>query len=275
MAAPMRLRPITTVAFLVCLALPASAPARSLGAIAAAASHVSASLSGVGTPAKTRLTIMLNAQKLYDQRVRSEFCGSRCQITALSPGKSPLRVLDVESTGQPDVLLGLFTGGAHCCFVDQVFSLDPGTLTYIKVEHNFLDAGASIKKLDTHYEFVSADAHISEAGFTDYADSGAPIQIWRVVNRRFITVTQQFPKLIKADAAIWMTAFTRHLRNGVGFIAAWAADEDLLGKSKLVSFTLARLARRHELRSALGLPHNSETAFVAELQKTLRNLGYV
>ena len=187
----------------------------------------------------------------------------------------------VQIEGEPDaagrardVLLGLYSGGAHCCFIDQVFSLDPGTMAYVKVEHNFLDAGARIKKLDTHYEFLSADARISEAGFTDFADSGAPIQIWRLINRRFVNVTRQYPKLIKPDAAIWMKAFRRHLRNGVGFIAAWAADEDLLGKSKLVSSTLARLARQHRLRSTLGLPHHSETAFVAELQKALRTLGY-
>ena len=270
----MRWRPITTLALLAaCLALPASAAAHR-ARVTVVTSHVSASLSGVGTPAKTRLTIRLNGQKLYDQHVRSQFCGTLCDVTALTPGTSPLKVLDVESDGQPDVLLGLYSGGAHCCFVDQVFSLDPGTMAYVKVEHNFLDAGARIKKLDTHYEFLSADARISEAGFTDFADSGAPIQIWRLINRRFVDVTRQYPKLIKPDAAIWMKAFRRHLRNGVGFIAAWAADEDLLGKSKLVSSTLAGLARKHRLRSTLGLPHHSETAFVAELQKALRALRY-
>ncbi|HEY5429906.1 MAG TPA: hypothetical protein VIK04_12380 [Solirubrobacteraceae bacterium] len=281
----MRWRPITTLALLAaCLALPASAAAHADAAahgyaaadrgVAATTSHVSASLSGVGTPAKTRLTIKLNGRKLYDQHVRSQFCGRLCDVTALTPGRSPLKVLDVESSGQPDVLLGLYSGGAHCCFVDQVFSLDPGTMTYVKVEHNFLDAGAKIVKLDAHYEFVSADARIAEAGYTDFADSGAPVQIWRVIDRRFVNVTRQYPALIKPDAARWMNAFRHHVSNGAGFIAAWAADEDLLGNSKLVASTLAGLARRHQLRSTLGLPHRSETAFVAELQKDLRALGY-
>ena len=281
MAAPMRWRPITTLALLTaCLALPASAAAAAHGhaaarrGIVATTSHVSASLSGVGTPAKTRLTIRLNGEKLYDQHVHSRFCGTLCDVTPLSPGRSPLKVLDVESNGQPDVLLGLYSGGAHCCFIDQVFSLDPGTMTYVTVEHNFLDAGAKIVKLDAHYEFLSADARIAEAGYTDFADSGAPVQIWRVIDRRFINVTRQYPALIKPDAARWMNAFRHHLSNGAGFIAAWAADEDLLGKSKLVASTLADLARRHQLHSTLGLPHRSETAFVAELQRDLRALGY-
>jgi hypothetical protein len=255
-----------------CVAALVVAPAHR--AVAAPTSHVSASLSGAGTPAGMRLTIKVIGERLYDQHVRSQFCGSDCAVTVLRPGAASLKVVDLESDGQPDVVLGLYTGGAHCCFVDQVFSLDPGTMTYVKIEHDFLDAGARIVKLDAHYEFLSADANISEAGFTDYADSGAPIQIWRLIDRRFIRVTQQYPKLIAADAAVWMKAFRRHIANGVGFIAAWAADEDLLGHSQRVATTLTHLARTHQLRSELGLPHRSATAFVAELQRVLRRLGY-
>jgi hypothetical protein len=265
-------RPILTLALLVvCLAVPMSAAGERSRTVT---SHVAASLTGAGTPNKTRLAIRLNGQTLYDQHVQSRFCGTLCDVTNLRPGDSTLKVLDVESDGQPDVLLGLYSGGAHCCFIDQVFSLDPGTMTYVKIEHNFLDDGPKITKLDTHYEFLSADANISEAGFTDYADSGAPIQIWRLIDRRFVDVTKQYPKLIKADAVLWMKAYTRHVSNGVGFIAAWAADEDLLGNAQLVGATLDRLARRHRLRSALRLPNDSETAFVAELRKALRTLGY-
>jgi hypothetical protein len=272
MAARMRRRPIRTMALAACVAGLVVASAH--GAVAPPTSHVSASLSDASTPSRTRLTIKLNGQPLYDNRVRSQFCASACAVTALSPGASPLKVLNMEPDGEPDVVLGLYTGGAHCCFIDQVFSLDPGTMTYTKIEHDFLDAGARIVRLDTHYEFLSADANISEAGFTDYADSGAPIQIWRLIDRRFMRVTQQYPKLIAADAAVWMKAFGHHIANGVGFIAAWAADEDLLGDSERVATTLNHLARTHQLRSALGLPHHSATAFVAELQKVLRRLGY-
>jgi hypothetical protein len=268
----MRWRVILTVALAsACLAVPLAAFARRASATH---NHVSAGLTGTGSRSKLRLRIKLNGRLRYDQAVRSPFCGSLCATTAVTPGKSAVKVADLESNGQPDVVLGLYSGGAHCCFIDQVFSLNPATTTYVKVEHNFLDAGATITRLDAHYEFLSADARIAEAGFTDYADSGAPIQIWRFQGRRFRDVTRQYPKLITPDAARWMRLFKRDIRNGVGLIAAWAADEDLLGNQQLVSSTLNAYAAHGMLHSALGLPHNSATAFVAELQKALRQLGY-
>jgi hypothetical protein len=236
--------------------------------------QVSAGVTGIGQPGKARLTIRRNGQTFYNQPVRSPACGHLCVVTAVPPGRQQLKVLDLDSDGQLEVVLGVFSGGAHCCFVDQVFSFDPGTTTYVKTEHNFLDSDPVIERLGGHYAFVGNDARIGEAGFTDFADSGAPIAIWRFEGRRFVAVTAQYPSRVKPDAAKWLRLFHHHLDNGVGLIAAWAADEDLLGNSKTVGSTLNALAAKGALRTPLGLPHNSAKAFVAQLQKLLRRLGY-
>jgi hypothetical protein len=187
---------------------------------------------------------------------------------------SALRVLDLESDGQPDVVLGLYSGGAHCCFVDQVYSLDPGTMTYVKTEHDFQDAGAAIKNLGGgHFRFVSASEAFAYV-FSDFADSGAPLQIWSFSGRKFHDVTRRYPKLITADAAVWLRAFKHDLRNGDGLIAAWAADEDMLGHTKLVRTTLATELRKGNLRSSLGTRNSQGQGFVTALQKMLRKLGY-
>jgi hypothetical protein len=60
----------------------------------------------------------------------------------------------------------------------------------------------------------------------------------------------------------------------VGLIAAWAADEDLLGHAARVDTTLRRLAAQDMLRTPLGLPHDSATVFVTQLEKLLHKLGY-
>jgi hypothetical protein len=246
----------------------------SAGAGATTALKVGVTLSGLHTPGRMRLTITRNGRIVYNERVRSRYCPGGCVAADLSPRRSPLFEGDLQGRGDLDVVLGLYTGGAHCCFVDQVFSFDRAKGTYVKAEHDFLDAGARIERLDGRYVFMSTDSRIPQSYLTDYADSGAPIQIWRFAHGRFADVTRSYPALIRPDAARWWEAFNHHLRNGVGFIAAWAADEDLLGNSRLVSTTLASEARRHRLHSALGLPHNSETAFVSELKKLLRQLGY-
>ncbi len=185
-----------------------------------------------------------------------------------------MRVLDVDGDGQLEVILGLFTGGANCCFIDQVFSYDPGRKTYVKSQHDFLNAGATLAKLGAHWVFKSGDSRITEAAFTDTADSGTPLQLWRFAKGRFTDVTRRYPNLIRADAAMWMRLFNHHLSNGVGLIAAWAADEDLLGHSAMVDSTLRSLAAQDKLHTPLGLPHSSETQFVTHLEQVLHNLGY-
>jgi hypothetical protein len=253
------------------LCAPAALASGASGPIVSASVGVAGGRAGSGS---LMLSITRNGRVVYRRAVSASGCRGHCTDVAVPPGKSPLHVLELDGSREPQVVLGLFTGGANCCFVDQVFSFDPGTHTYVKSEHNFLNAGATVAKLDGRWVLRSGDSRITEAGFTDTADSGTPIQIWRFASRTFTDVTGRYPKLIRADAAKWMRLFNHHLSNGVGLIAAWAADEDLLGQSALVTTTLNALAAQHKLRTPLGLPHDSETLFVTQLQKLLRKLGY-
>ncbi|HZE06005.1 MAG TPA: hypothetical protein VE127_12315 [Solirubrobacteraceae bacterium] len=234
---------------------------------------VRASVRGNGQLHKTWLTITRNRRTLYHRRVQLRHCAVGCTVTDLFPRRSPILVADLEGAREPNVVLGLFTGGAHCCFIDQVFSYDARRNTYVMSQHNFLDAGASIRRENGRYVFLSADARIAEDALTDYADSGMPIQIWRFAHRRFVDVTRAYPRMIRTDAARWLRLFRRHTQNGIGLIAAWAADEDLLGHSGLVRSTLAADARHNRLHSAL-MPHASGKSLAAQLQTLLRRLGY-
>lgn len=246
-------------------------------ASASAGPSVAASIKSGNHGRPLRITITRNGHVVYARKINQSGCGSFCTFTAVPPGRSAVRLVDLDANGEPEVVLGLYTGGAHCCFVDQVFSFDRARNTYVETGHDFLDAGAVVKRVGGHEVFLSADARIAENAFTDYADSGAPIQIWNFAGSgrgRFTDITRRFPGLIRTDAARWMRAFNHHIANGVGFIAAWAADEYLLGNGGLVRSTLASEARRGRLHSALGLPHNSPQRFVTDLQKFLRRLGY-
>lgn len=226
-----------------------------------------------------RLVITRNGTQVYDALVRSRGCGHHlqfCTYVGVSPGRSPIKVIDLRGSGQLDVILGLFTGGAHCCFVDQVFRYDAGRGIYVKSSHDFFDAGATIKRLDGRLVFMSANALVADGSPTDFADSGAPIQIWRFSSGgRFVDITRRYPSLIRRDAAGWLRAAHRHPRNNLGFLAAWAADQDMLGRSHHVAAVLAADAQAGRLHSPLGLPGNGTQAdAVAAIQKLLRQLGY-
>jgi hypothetical protein len=257
-----------------CLCAAAAAvPVLADGSTAAVSAKVAST--GRGSKPRIHVTITLNGRTAYSRDVHIAACRNGCITTGLGSSSSSLKVIDLDGSGTPQVVLGLFSGGAHCCFIDEVYRLNPGATTFTPSTHDFLDAGAKIVDLrhNHRYEFLSADARIAESGFTDYADSGAPVQVFSFSAGRFTDATGGYPGLITVDAAKWLKAFHHSHGNGRGFIAAWAADEYRLGRGTLVSRTLAAAKRKGELKApAFGGP--SPSGFITQLHKTLRRLRY-
>jgi hypothetical protein len=233
------------------------------------------STSSRGEPySKLRLSITRRGMNLFNAPVRAIFCGRLCWPDAGIPGNPVLRIADIERNGSPDVILDLYSGGAHCCSIAQVYRYDPGRQTYSVVEHDFGDPGSLLKRLRGAYAFVSADDRFAYA-FTSFAFSGLPVQIWSFATGRFVDVTAHFPAQITADAARQYRAYLANRSHGLGlgFVAAWAADEDLLGRSAVVARTLAAANRAGELRSSDGFARQG-SAFISQLQRFLTKNGY-
>jgi hypothetical protein len=220
-----------------------------------------------------QLTIKRSGSVAYSKSVTSSLCGSLCWPASTSASHPSVQVMNIEGNGQPDVIVTLYSGGANCCFDVQVFSYDPGTTTYRKAERNFGDFGANIKDLGHNGKLEFQGANIAfKYEFTDGAASGEPIQILTFSGGKFHDVTKQYPKLVAKDAAGWLKAFNGNVQDGVGLIAAWAADEDLLGHSKQVSAYLQKEAKAGKLHSPIE-PGGQQ--FIKHLMKFLHQLGYV
>ncbi len=222
-----------------------------------------------------RLSITRAGVVAYDEPVTSSFCGTGCAPGAPEAGASSLQIADLNADGELEVLLSLYSGGAHCCSIMQVFAFDPSTGGYVSSEHDFGDSGARLEDLGPlpGLKFVTSDDRFAYA-FTDFAHSGLPLQILAFEGGRFVAVTRQYPALIARDAARWWRAFRHSHADGVGLIAAWAADQYLLGHRALVHRTLARQARLGHLHSGVGPVLPSGRKFVRALYRFLRRHGY-
>ena len=245
------------------------------GTVAATLSYqASEAEPGSGPVAGLELDITRSGESFFSGPVGSTHCLSTCGLEHFGGG--PLEVKELEGDGEPDVVVELNTGGAHCCTVVQVFSLDPGVQAYHVFEKDFGDPGAALLDLagDGRLEFESADDRFAYA-FASYAFSGLPLQIWRFQDNRFLDVTREFPQALAADAARQFKGFlaTRHAGLGLGLIAAWAADEDALGHRGLVARTLAREARRGRLRSREAFTPSGDR-FIEKLNRFLKRTGY-
>lgn len=227
-----------------------------------------------------QLSIAQGSTVYYDEPVTSKLCGTYCAPGSSSGNQASVHVLDVEHDGQPDVVLDLYSGGAHCCWIEQIFSFDPGTMTYAVTQRDFGDPGEEIVDLrhNGRYEFLTADDSFAYR-FTDFAASGLPIQILTFSDRHFSNVTRQYRKLVARDARRWTKAFDsmakQHYSDSVGVVAAWAADEGLLGHRKLVNNFLAQQLKAGHLNSALSPEESGGARFVTKLKRFLRAHGYL
>ncbi|MHB1209362.1 MAG: hypothetical protein ACYC1I_06600 [Acidimicrobiales bacterium] len=227
-----------------------------------------------------RLVITESGKVLYDRPVYSRWCGSRCWPLQLTGHSIVVHVARLQPGTPASVILGLYSGGAHCCSIEQVFSRDARTRTFSKIEYDFGDPGVRVVPLGPGGSpvFLSADSSFAYA-FTDYAASGMPIKILSVSHGQFHDVTRSFPKLIARDATMWRHAFNSsargHYQDTVGLAAAWAADEDMLGHYSVVNQFLSSQAAAGHLNSAISPEEPSGHRFVVALQKFLHRHGYL
>ncbi len=137
------------------------------------------------------------------------------------------------------------------------------------------DPGYSLARLDGSkpYEWLTADDRFAYA-FAAFAFSGLPLEILRLDGATFTDVTGRYPALVAKDAARQWGAFqgNESARTGLGFLAAWAADEYTLGRHSAVTATLEKLLRAGELRSLTGWAAGAK--FIAALNHYLRQWGY-
>jgi hypothetical protein len=220
-----------------------------------------------------QLTIVRNGKPLYRAAVANKACGTLCWPNL----PDSLRVADVDADGQPDVLLNLYTGGAHCCNVTDLFRYDAAHDDYSSLLHVWGDPGYSLERLGPGRasEFVTDDDRFAYE-FTAYAFSGLPLEILRLEGGRFVDVTRAYPKLVARDGAQQWRYYldNRSAGTGLGYLAAWAADEDDLGRGGEVAAELTTLERGDQLRGTDPRIWPTGARFVTQLDGFLRKTGY-
>ena len=241
-----------------------------------------------------QLTITRAGQAVYSREVASllPYCvhqypgecwprGVRAQLESpdFAAEYPSLQVLELGS-GEPAVALHLYSGGAHCCFVDQLFSWNSATSTYEVAEHMWGSLPPHMSDLahDGQREFVTGDNRF-EYQFASFAASGFPVQIFVVHGGTFVDVTRSYPSQVTRNARS-QYRYYEHRRSqgdGLGFLAAWVADEYRLGRRDYALRVLARENRLHHLLEARAFeqaPVNVGNAYIGKLKRFLRKLGY-
>ncbi|HEY7574210.1 MAG TPA: hypothetical protein VIB08_03555 [Thermoanaerobaculia bacterium] len=187
-----------------------------------------------------------------------------------SPDRGPLAAEDLDGNGEPEVLLDLYSGGAHCCSSTRIY-FRSGNGRYAMLSHDWGNAGYRLEDFDRDrkLEFLSADDAFSYA-FTSYAASRRPPRIWRFEDGRLADVTRRHPKILEEDAASCWKAFAELSPKDPtgddvrGLAGAYVADQCLLDRCK---------EGWEKLRAAYDKPDREK--FFRELSSLLQKNGYV
>jgi len=190
-----------------------------------------------------------------------------------------LLVRDLDRDGEPEIVLDLYTNGAHCCTQSLVYRYVPEENRYRHAFHDWGNASYRIVDLDHdgRPELRSADDRLAYV-FTAYAASFFPVRIWHFAAGRFLDVTRRYPSVVAADAATLWNEYLRLRRDRAdvrGVLAAWLADQYLIGREEDGWRRLRAAYRRGELGPTgelAGWPQGQ--GYLRALKAHLRRLGY-
>ena len=187
-----------------------------------------------------------------------------------------LLVRDLDGDDEPEVALLLTWGGTYCCYWSRVYRFVAGR--YIASVHWWGDnqARPRLRDLngDRRPQLVSVDSRF--AALTSHAYVFNPIQIWSYASGRFTDVTRRYPRRIEGNARRLWRYYATHRRNRTAryVLAAWAADQYLLGRPRIAERGLQFALRRGDLNQGVGGPHDPR-AYLRSLKRFLRNTGYI
>jgi hypothetical protein len=273
------------------LLLPAAAPAQQRTLETATNGTVTAELSYVKRTRGSgrfefeefrdfRVKITRAGQVLYDQPV-GDPCEQFCTPTETALTRKHVALRDLNADGEPEAIVGLFTGGANCCVLVLAYGYDAPANVYRRAK---LDTGGGYvaRDLDSDgvIELVGDDFRFRGL-FTCGACGPRPIRIWHYGLRRFDVVTRDFPGKIREHARRIRRFYElARRRNEAAFVKGaltpLAADLCLLDRCGR-GFRIVRAAiRRGELdRRSIFDVSPLRFAYLRALKRFLRRTGYL
>lgn len=273
-------RALPALGAVLALALAAPAQAAPAGAKTLTASGVTATLSWAAgsadgidaTAPHLRIERAGTATLDADLARQCRLCG------AVYAPQDALSLRDLDGDGEPEVLVDLFSGGAHCCSTTLIwFRRGDG---WGRKVAGWGNAGYRLADLDGDGvpELVSADDAFSYA-FTAFAYSWSPPFIQRFRAGLLRDATRSFPRRVRADMArirASLPAVRRSDGDPRGLVAGYAADLCLLGRRADVARYLRHARAKGDLRArpAGDATWPSDGRFAPALRRFLARHGY-
>jgi hypothetical protein len=220
-----------------------------------------------------RIRILRHGTTVFEETYKP-LC-SYCGVFPASLGyHNSVALHDLEGDQEPEVIVDLYWGGAHCCFYTNIYHYQQSSRTYTRVQHFWGNVGYRLQDPndDHKQELISKDD--SFAGTFDcFACTALPIQIWSYAPTGLTNVTRAFPNLITNDLHQYLPCLPDRAPRGkdeTGCLPAWAADQALLGEQNKIWPELRRSAANQNIHYP-----NSPAQYITALRAFLQKHGYI
>lgn len=220
------------------------------------------------TATKPHLKIVRDGATMVDANL-----AKACQLcTDVGDPKHALHLRDLRMDGDPEVMVDLYSGGAHCCYSTVIYGFAGGA--YHRTVQYWGSSFYRVEQADGDgiADLLSADDRFSYE-FAPYVASWRPIQLFNYDGRRLVDHTRRFKTDIRKDMRLADQAIVdaRKLGDARGIIAGRVADMALLGQD--IDAYLEKALARGDLKGS-G-PYPAGRKYIAALKKFLRKTGYI
>jgi len=207
-----------------------------------------------------RLRLVRNGQTVFNEDISKKEVGY-CWLL-------DLQVRDLDKDNEPEIILDVFSGGAHCCTSSLIYRYNARTKKYAAIAHRWGNGERySIEDIgrDGTVEFVFRDDRFAYK-FASFGGSYYPLQIWRYSQGKMTDVTRRYPQAVKNHAVqLWQKYITTKTQiEEKGILAAYLADKYSLGEGEDGWRRLREVYRESDRQK-----------FFSDLRKFLQETGYI
>ncbi|MBS1517914.1 MAG: hypothetical protein JSS91_07490 [Bacteroidetes bacterium] len=153
-----------------------------------------------------------------------------------------IKSMDLDNDGRNEILIGRYSGGAHCCTSLYAGRFRSGKFTYTdsvywgnsfyRFEDLKSDGKQEIVGVNDVYAYV----------FTNFAQSRFPVLIYAYENNKFVNVTSEFPAQVEES----LNGFKNELEEYKGFKCADAGEETFNTDAGAVKAILAAMTEDYK-----------------------------
>lgn len=130
--------------------------------------------------------------------LKVQYKGKEISSTLFEGWIDTINAFDFNGDGKKNIIIGVYTGGAHCCVMCFIGVMENGKF-YIPDTLFLGNSWYNIEDIDKDGTLeINSSTDMLAYAFTNYAETRFPPRIYRIKKNKFKNVTKEYPDIVNA-----------------------------------------------------------------------------